>query len=84
MKLYFDKASDSLYIHLAEHVALNSDEGDTGLVMDGDVDGTMVGIGLCCWTSKRMVCCRPESRIDPAPNLANPAFVTTQSIHASL
>lgn len=46
MKLSYDKASESLHLHLAEHASVDSDGGTAGLVMDSDAAGTLVGINV--------------------------------------
>lgn len=46
MKLIYDPASDSLYIHLAERPAADSDEVADGIVLDYDIAGQLVGIDI--------------------------------------
>ncbi len=46
MKLNYDPATDSLYIHLAERPSVESDEVTTGVVLDYDADGALVGIDI--------------------------------------
>ena len=44
MKLNYDAATDSLYIHLNNTVATDSDEVSAGVVLDFAADGSLVGI----------------------------------------
>ena len=46
MKLDYDKETDSLYIHLSESPAADSDEVREGVVLDYAADGTLVGIDI--------------------------------------
>ena len=46
MKISYDKATDSLYIHLADRVSVNSDEVNDGVVLDFDANGALVGIDV--------------------------------------
>jgi uncharacterized protein YuzE len=46
VKLNYDPATDSLYIHLAERPSVESDEVKTGVVLDYDADGALVGIDI--------------------------------------
>lgn len=46
MRLSYDAATDSLYIHLSERVSVDSDEVSDGVVLDYADDGTLVGIDL--------------------------------------
>jgi uncharacterized protein YuzE len=46
MKLSYDQATDSLYIHLADRPSVNSDEVADGVVLDFDSDGALVGIDV--------------------------------------
>jgi uncharacterized protein YuzE len=46
MKISYDKATDSLYIHLADRASVESDEVNDGVVLDFDVNGALVGIDL--------------------------------------
>ena len=46
MKLSYDAATDSLYIHLSERVSVDSDEVVEGVVLDYAEDGSLVGIDL--------------------------------------
>lgn len=44
MKLNYDAATDSLYIHLIDTAATDSDEVTDGVVLDFAADGSLVGI----------------------------------------
>ena len=46
MRLNYDVATDSLYIHLAERPAVDSDEVVDGVVLDYDAAGALVGIDV--------------------------------------
>lgn len=46
MKLSYDKATDSLYIHLSERVGTDVHEVADGVVLDFADDGTLVGIDV--------------------------------------
>jgi uncharacterized protein YuzE len=46
MKLRYDQATDSLYIHLSDRPSVDSDEVSDGVVLDYDENGTLVGIDL--------------------------------------
>ena len=46
MKLNYDAATDSLYIHLAERPSVDSDEVVDGVVLDFDATGALVGIDV--------------------------------------
>lgn len=46
MKISYDKATDSLYIHLADRPSADSDEVQDGVVLDYDADGALVGIDV--------------------------------------
>ncbi|MCM2308647.1 MAG: DUF2283 domain-containing protein [Pseudomonadota bacterium] len=46
MKLNYDAATDSLYIHLAERPSVDSDEVVDGVVLDYDAAGALVGIDV--------------------------------------
>ena len=46
MKISYDKATDSLYIHLADRPSVDSDEVNDGVVLDFDNDGALVGIDV--------------------------------------
>jgi len=44
MRLNYDAATDSLYIHLAERPSVDSDEVVDGVVLDFDGSGGMISI----------------------------------------
>ena len=46
MRLSYDVATDSLYIHLTDTPAVNSDEVAEGVVLDYASDGALVGIDV--------------------------------------
>ena len=46
MNTSYDQATDSLYIHLADHASVDSVELTDGLVVDYDLDGAAVGIDM--------------------------------------
>jgi len=46
MRLNYDVATDSLYIHLAERPSVDSDEVAEGVVLDYDAAGALVGIDV--------------------------------------
>lgn len=46
MKLDYDETTDSLYIHLSERPAADSEEVADGIVLDFDEHGTVVGIDI--------------------------------------
>lgn len=46
MKISYDKATDSLYIHLSDRPSVDSDEVNDGVVLDYDENGTLVGIDV--------------------------------------
>jgi uncharacterized protein YuzE len=46
MRLAYDPATDSLYIHLSERTSVDSNEITEGVVLDFDADGILVGIDL--------------------------------------
>lgn len=46
MKLNYDKATDSLYIHLSNKPSVDSDEVSDGVVLDYDEHGGLVGIDV--------------------------------------
>jgi uncharacterized protein YuzE len=43
MRLNYDPATDSLYIHLSERPSAGSDEVADGVMLDYDADGARVG-----------------------------------------
>lgn len=46
MKLSYDAATDSLYIHLSDKPSVDSDEVADGVVLDFDENGVLVGIDV--------------------------------------
>ena len=46
MKISYDKATDSLYIHLSDRTSVESDEVNDGVVLDFDANGALVGIDV--------------------------------------
>ena len=46
MKISYDKATDSLYIHLSDRASVDSDEVTDGVVLDYDANGALVGIDV--------------------------------------
>lgn len=46
MKISYDKATGSLYIHLADRASVDSDEVKDGVVLDYDANGALVGIDV--------------------------------------
>ena len=46
MKLDYDPATDSLYIHLSERPSVDSDKVADGVVLDYDAQGALVGIDV--------------------------------------
>ncbi|PPD28405.1 MAG: hypothetical protein CTY19_18610 [Methylomonas sp.] len=46
MKLSYDQATDSLYIHLTDRPSVESDEVSDGVVLDFDENGALVGIDV--------------------------------------
>ena len=46
MKISYDQATDSLYIHLSDRASVDSDEVQEGVVLDFDANGALVGIDL--------------------------------------
>lgn len=46
MRLNYDAATDSLYIHLSERPSSDSDEVAEGVVLDYDASGVLVGIDV--------------------------------------
>jgi uncharacterized protein YuzE len=46
MKISYDQATDSLYIHLTDRASVDSDEVQEGVVLDFDANGALVGIDL--------------------------------------
>ncbi len=46
MRINYDAATDSLYIHLTERPSADSDEVADGVVLDYDAQGALVGIDV--------------------------------------
>lgn len=46
MRLDYDEKTDSLYIHLSERPAIDSDEVVDGVVLDYDENGGLAGIDV--------------------------------------
>lgn len=46
MKLSYDQATDSLYIHLADRPSVDSDQVADDVVLDFDENGALVGIDV--------------------------------------
>ena len=46
MKISYDKATDSLYIHLSDRASVDSNEVSDGVVLDYDANGALVGIDV--------------------------------------
>ena len=46
MKISYDQATDSLYIHLADRASVDADEVTAGVVLDYDLNGAAVGIDV--------------------------------------
>ena len=46
MRIDYDQATDSLYIHLSERPSIDSDEVVNGVVLDYDAEGALVGIDV--------------------------------------
>jgi uncharacterized protein YuzE len=46
MKISYDQATDSLYIHLTDGASMDSDEANDGMVLDYDANGALVGIDV--------------------------------------
>lgn len=46
MNISYDKATDSLYIHLTDRASVESDEVRGGVVLDFDANGALVGIDV--------------------------------------
>lgn len=46
MRFAYDPATDSLYIHLSDRAAADSDEVTDGVVLDYDAAGVLVGIDV--------------------------------------
>lgn len=46
MKIQYDPEEDVLSILLSEHPVAESDEDKTGVILDYDIDGNLVGLGI--------------------------------------
>jgi uncharacterized protein YuzE len=46
MKISYDQPTDTLYLHLADRVSVDSDEVADGIVLDNDADGIAVGVDI--------------------------------------
>ena len=46
MKVSYDQASDSLYVHLTDRAGSTADAIEDGVVLDFDTSGAMVGIDI--------------------------------------
>lgn len=46
MRINYDVATDSLYIHLTEQPSADSDEVADGVILDYDAHGALVGIDV--------------------------------------
>ena len=46
MKIVYDNATDSMYIHFSDQVACDSSEAANGVVLDLNEDGEVVGIDI--------------------------------------
>ena len=46
MKISYDQTTDSLYLHLANCVSVDSEEVTAGVVLDYDINGVAVGIDV--------------------------------------
>jgi len=46
VKISYDTATDSLYVHLADRASVSSDEVTDGVVLDYDIDGVVVGMDV--------------------------------------
>lgn len=46
MRISYDQASDSLYVHLADRASADSAELANGVVLDFDINGVVVGIDM--------------------------------------
>ena len=53
MKLIIDRDADALYLNLGEAPAAQSEEISSGLILDYNAEGTVVGIEMLC-LSKRI------------------------------
>ena len=97
MKINDDKATDSLYIHLADRPSMDSDEVNDSVVLDFDANGTLVGIDLqharkrmdinslsgprCRWAS----CWQPEGiSMSKATKTHRPLILDPKAMKAAL
>lgn len=46
MRISYDQATDSLYVHLADWASTDSDEFANGVTLDVDINGVVVGIDI--------------------------------------
>ena len=46
MNISYDRSTDSLFVHLTEQVGCDADEVESGVVVDFDANGAMVGIDI--------------------------------------
>ena len=46
MKISYDQATDSLYLHLADRASVDANEVTAGVVLDCDINGAAVGIDV--------------------------------------
>ena len=46
MKISYDQANDSLYVHLTDQVGCDASELESGVVVDFDANGATVGIDI--------------------------------------
>ena len=46
MKISYDRATDSLYIHLADRASVESNEVKDGVVLDFDASGALAGVDV--------------------------------------
>ncbi|EIC20504.1 MULTISPECIES: DUF2283 domain-containing protein [Thiorhodovibrio] len=71
MKINYDAATDSLYIHLSDRASVDSDEIANGVVLDYDAAGALVGIDIQHAShqadlAKLSVNCLPLTQLDAA------------------
>ncbi len=66
MKLSYDRATDSLYIHLSDRVSVDSDEVRDGIVLDYADDGSLVGIDVQHASTKADITQIVTSHLPPA------------------
>lgn len=70
MKISYDKATDSLYIHLADRASVDSDEVKDGVVLDFDANGALVGIDVQHASERADLHSLPMSQLPFAEQLA--------------